>query len=94
MAISRIFAQARETPDKTAVVHDGVTYTYAHFARWIEGSRRYLAAEGLPVGSLAVIWVDNLLEAWFCFGLRALGIDGAVSGHAAQTSPPRRRRRP
>src|SRR5665213_4242584 len=75
MAISTIFRHARESPDKTAVVHNDVASSYAQLAARIEACRRYFAQQDLPAGSVAVIDVDSLLDAWvFGFALRSLGL--------------------
>jgi acyl-coenzyme A synthetase/AMP-(fatty) acid ligase len=75
MTLSRIFEHARHTPDKTAIVCDGVSSSYAHFARCIEACRRYFAQQGLPVGAVAVIDVQHLLDAWIIgLALRSIGM--------------------
>lgn len=75
MEIARIFEQANLTPDKPAVVHNGVSYSYAHFARWIEACRHYLAQQKLPIDSVAVICAKSLLEKWVLgLALRSLGV--------------------
>lgn len=79
MALSRIFQQAQQTPDKTAVVHDGVAVSYAQFAHRIDACRWYFAQQDLPPGTVAVIDVQNLLDAWVCgFALRGLGFTTAA----------------
>ena len=75
MAISKIFEQARQTPGKTAIVYNGVSSSYAHFARCIEVSRQYFAQQDLAVDSVAVIDVQSLLDAWILgLALRSLGL--------------------
>ncbi|HEY5365482.1 MAG TPA: AMP-binding protein, partial [Casimicrobiaceae bacterium] len=75
MAISTIFRYAHETPDKTAVVHNDVACSYAQLAGRIEACRRHFARQDLPVGTVAVIDVECLLDAWvFGFALRSLGL--------------------
>ncbi len=75
MAISKIFEQARQTPGKIAVVYNGASSSYAHFARCIEVSRQYFAQQDLPVDSVAVIAVQSLLDAWILgLALRSLGL--------------------
>ena len=75
VAISRIFEHARRTPGKIAVVYNGVSSSYAHFARCIEVGRQYFAQQGLAPDSVAVIDVNNLLDAWILgLALRSLGL--------------------
>ena len=75
MAISSIFEQARQTPDKIAVVYNGASYSYADFARIIEITRQYLARQDLPLGAVAVMDVHHLLDEWIIgFALRSLGL--------------------
>jgi acyl-CoA synthetase (AMP-forming)/AMP-acid ligase II len=75
VVISNIFEQARQTPGKIAAVYNGVACNYSNFARLIEVSRRYFAQQDLPADSVAVIDVDNLLEAWILgLALRSLGL--------------------
>lgn len=76
MVISRIFAQARDTPHKIAAVHNGVACRYADFARRIAQRRAFLARQSLAAGSIALIDVESMLEAWITsFALRSLGHD-------------------
>ena len=75
MAISRIFQQALRAPDKTAIIHDGVAVSYAQFARRIAACRQYFAQQDLPPGTVAIIDVQNLLDAWVIgFALRSIGL--------------------
>ena len=83
MAISRIFEQARTTPDKTAVVYNGVSCDYARFARWIEGTRRYLAEQELASDAVGVVATRTPLDAWVLgLALRSVGITTVVPGNA------------
>ena len=87
MAIAGIWEQARAAPDKVAAVHNGNPFCYANFARSIDGTRRFLAAQGVPSGTVAVIGVQNLLEAWILlFALRTLGLTTVAVGSVAQLS--------
>jgi acyl-coenzyme A synthetase/AMP-(fatty) acid ligase len=80
MAIAAIYAEARRTPEKIAVIHNDVSYSYADFARRIEAARRYLGQQDLPAGAVAVIDVRNLLDAWTIgFALRDLGLTTFVA---------------
>ena len=80
MAVARIFELAHQEPDKTAVVHNGVSFSYGWFARRIESARRYLALQNLPVGTVAAVCVGSHLDAWVLgFGLRSLGLTTIVT---------------
>jgi acyl-coenzyme A synthetase/AMP-(fatty) acid ligase len=73
--VARIFEQAHLTPDKSAVVYNGRAYSYASFARWIEGCRRYLAQQELPTDAVAIVGIERLLDGWILgFALRSLGL--------------------
>jgi acyl-coenzyme A synthetase/AMP-(fatty) acid ligase len=75
VAVAKIFEQARQTPGKIAAVSSGVSWSYGDFARFIAACRQHFARQGLPVDSVAIIDVDNLLEAWvFGLALRSLGL--------------------
>ena len=79
MAISRIYQQARETPGKTAVVHNGRPLSYAEFAQRIEAARQYLSRRELPPG-VAVLCFESLLDVWIVgFALRSLGVTTIAS---------------
>jgi acyl-coenzyme A synthetase/AMP-(fatty) acid ligase len=75
MAISAIVQHAHRTPDKTAIVYNGVSWSYADFARRIDIAREYFAQQQLPHPSVAVIEVASLVDAWaFLLALRSLGL--------------------
>ena len=81
----RIFEQARQSPDKPAVVYNGSPYGYASLARWIEGARRFLAQQGLPPGTVAVLCLANYLDAWVLgLALRSLGFTTIAARDAGQ----------
>ena len=76
MIADSIYRWARRFPDRTALIHNGTTIGYAAFARAIDASRRFFAAQNLPIGRTAVVVADNLRDAWFVvLGLRAVGLD-------------------
>ena len=88
VAIARIFAQARETPERVAVVHNGVSYIYAELACGIEDARRLLDGQALRPGSLAIVCADSLLESWvLLFALRCLGLSTIAVRNVAQAKP-------
>ena len=80
MAISRIYRQARETPGKPAVVHDGRSLSYAELAQRIEAARQYLLRRELSPG-VAVLCFESLLDVWIVgFALRSIGVTTIASG--------------
>jgi acyl-coenzyme A synthetase/AMP-(fatty) acid ligase len=73
--IDRIFAQARATPDKTAMVHDGQALSYAAFVACIVAVRRYAHAAGVARDRVAVLCIRDLAQAWIVgLALRSLGV--------------------
>ncbi len=79
--IAEIFSKARQTPGKTAVVYNGVSYSYGLFAQCIEVSRQYLAQQQIPTGSVVVLdaWA-RLLDGWILgLALRSLGLTTFVA---------------
>jgi len=92
VAIATLFAQARTTPDKAAVVHNGIPYTYAALAGAIERTRRRLLPQALRPRSLAIICADSLLDSWvLLFALRCLGVSTIALSSATQVKPLRLR---
>src|SRR4051794_12860550 len=75
MLPGKIYQQARETPEKTALFVDGQAISYRAFAVFIDRTRRYLAEQGvagdgvaiLPTGANATVWILAL-------ALRSLGL--------------------
>ena len=75
MLIEKIFEQARSTPLKTAYIHNGLACSYAGFARRVADAHDELARLALPAGSVAVLCVDHLAQAWALgLALRRLGL--------------------
>src|SRR5208282_666506 len=75
MLTMKIYAQARETPDKTAIVFNSRTISYREFACLIEISRRYLAAQGLAGEGVAVLPSGSLMSTWILgLALHSLGM--------------------
>jgi hypothetical protein len=66
------------------MVHNGVSCSYAQFARLIEACRQYLGQQHLLAGSVAVIDVQSLADGWILgLALRSLGLTTfAVRGAA------------
>src|SRR5256885_9582960 len=53
--------------------------SYACFWRAIMAARRLLEREGLAAGDAALMWMDNLLQAWVLeIALRSLGVATAM----------------
>lgn len=73
--IDRIFAQARDTPNKTAMVHDGEAMSYAVFMARIMAVRRFAEAAGVERDRVAVLCIGDIGRAWIVgLALRSLGI--------------------
>src|SRR5208282_5251822 len=79
MLTTKIYTQARETPDKTAIVFNNRKLSYRFFAGLIEISRRYLAAQGLASEGVAVLPTGSMVNTW-ALGLaaRSLGLTTLV----------------
>lgn len=79
MLIRRIYAQARQTPEKTALVADGQEISYRAFASFVDRSRSYLAARGLPADGVAVLPAGASATVWILgLALRSLGLTTIV----------------
>ncbi len=79
MVIEAIFAHARQALNRTAIVYDNKKLSYRYFARLIDASRRYLAAQGLGGEGVAVLPIGSLLDAWIVgLALRSLGLTTVV----------------
>jgi acyl-coenzyme A synthetase/AMP-(fatty) acid ligase len=77
--LSTIYDYARRTPEKTAVVHNGVAYTYAGFAQSIEQARRYFAALDMEPGLVAILLITKIINQWVLgLALRSLGLHTIV----------------
>src|SRR5271167_3217247 len=81
MLTTKIYTQARETPDKTAIVFNNRKFSYRFFADLIEISRRYLAAQGLASEGVAVLPTGSMVNTWALgLALRSLGLTTLVVG--------------
>lgn len=75
MLLDKIGEHARREPGKAALVQDGVTWTYAQLLNAVLDARAHLAAQGLNPGSVAVLAIRPLAQAWvWGMALRSLGI--------------------
>jgi acyl-coenzyme A synthetase/AMP-(fatty) acid ligase len=75
MIVDRIYERARSDPAKPALIHNDVVIDYATFAKGIETFRKILQRKGLPPGTIAVVLVSHLADAWaLTLALRALGL--------------------
>jgi len=77
--IEKIMAQAHASPDKPALIHNGVASSYAEFAQHLLQARGYLSqqlAHGpASAPGVAVLCVDHLAQAWVLgIALRSLGL--------------------
>lgn len=74
MYLNRIYAHARSSPDKLAVISNGEEFTYRRFANSIEALRRHLSESGLPPDGIVVNITSNLYLDWvLLLALRSLG---------------------
>ena len=66
---------ARETPTKTAMIHNDTPVTYAVFARAIEATRQRLVAQSAPAEGVAAVLTGDIRSAWvLILAARALGL--------------------
>ncbi len=73
--VRTIYAHARQTPDRVAILYDGERLSYRQFARLIDTSRRHLTLQGLPGDGIAVLAVASVLDGWIlALALRSLGL--------------------
>jgi acyl-coenzyme A synthetase/AMP-(fatty) acid ligase len=75
MIIDRIYELARLQPTKSALIHNDFVIDYANFAKGIENFRKILQQKDLPAGTIAVVLVSHLADAWaLTLALRTLGL--------------------
>jgi acyl-CoA synthetase (AMP-forming)/AMP-acid ligase II len=73
--IDNIFDQARAAPDRTAVVYNGQTVSYADFAARIGAAIRHFRDHGLQAGGFAVVSIFRLIDEWVVvLALQGLGL--------------------
>lgn len=71
-----IHDHACEHPAKTAIVYNGISISYAAFARAIAGTISYLDTQALPEGSTVVVRINILPDCWVAvLALQALGLN-------------------
>jgi acyl-coenzyme A synthetase/AMP-(fatty) acid ligase len=71
----RIFAQARATPDKTAIIADGRVLSYRDLAAAIAMVRTAFEAHAGDRSRIAILFTSNLAEGWIAgLALRSLGV--------------------
>jgi len=76
MTADDILEYAIKSPDRTALVHNGMRYSYRDFALRLGHALGELAKLRLPPGALAAVKLDNLLDAWITvLALQRLGLD-------------------
>ncbi len=81
--LRQIYAAAVGTPEKPALIYNAQPVSYDRFWRLIDGARRSLRETGLEPG-LAVLIVDNILDAWILdLAFRSLGLDTVALESAA-----------
>ena len=70
-----LFAWAQRIPDKPALVHNGVTFSYAELAHRVAQARGWFARNGLTGPGVAVLATRRLAEFWIqSLALRSLGL--------------------
>ncbi|MGV0961111.1 MAG: class I adenylate-forming enzyme family protein [Limnohabitans sp.] len=75
MLVDRIYAHARQQPQRVAMVTDGQSVSYLHFAQGIECLRSAWAELDLTPGSVAAVITDNRLLGWSAtLALQSLGL--------------------
>lgn len=73
--IDSIFAHARATPDRTALIFNGLTFSYRAFATRIDLARLELSSQALDRDRVAILCLNRALDAWIVgLALRDLGI--------------------
>jgi acyl-coenzyme A synthetase/AMP-(fatty) acid ligase len=84
----RIFAHARAAPGKTALIADGRVFSYRDLATRVALARTFFAGEGVSRDKVAVIFINELAEAWIAgLALRSLGlttVNGLALGDLGQ----------
>lgn len=75
MIVDRIFVWARIQPLSVALIHNGVSVDYITLALTIEAYRKFLEPFDLTAGTIAVVLVKDLADAWpIVLALRSLGL--------------------
>ena len=75
---------AKRTPEKTAVIHNGRSWSYSSFAERIALARAYFLRRGYAGSGHAVLAVYNLMDFWILsLALRSLGLTTVAVGSAA-----------
>src|SRR5262245_14693376 len=85
MIAQMIFDWAKRTPDKTALIHDGQSFTYRWFAEAIAVARSYFTRRGYVGPGYAVMAVNHLRHFWvLSLALRSLGMTTVSLRFAAE----------
>jgi acyl-coenzyme A synthetase/AMP-(fatty) acid ligase len=85
MIVNRIHTWAATQPTKPAVICNGAILTYAEFSRAITVVRGLLEVHAPPPGRMALVLVDDLLDAWvLVLALRSLGLTTVAVQSLAQ----------
>jgi acyl-coenzyme A synthetase/AMP-(fatty) acid ligase len=80
MITKAVFDWADRTPDKPAIVYNGVVWSYRSLAELIAVARGYFARRGCAGPGVAVLKVPNLMEFWvLSLALRSLGLTTIAS---------------
>jgi phenylacetate-coenzyme A ligase PaaK-like adenylate-forming protein len=75
LIIANIYEQARQHPQKIALVYNCTKISYAAFVRAIDAMRLHLASYEPRAGSVAITRCNKLLDSWLAgLALRSLGL--------------------
>jgi acyl-coenzyme A synthetase/AMP-(fatty) acid ligase len=75
MIVERIFAHARSSPDRTAVITNGRPLSYLRFAGRICAVRGFLENQPVSPERVAVLCIHNIVDGWIIgLALRSLGV--------------------
>jgi acyl-CoA synthetase (AMP-forming)/AMP-acid ligase II len=69
-----IYQWARSQPEKTALIFQDTAIDYATLARAIEALRAFLALQGLPKGTTAIVMAEKSMSCLLVLALRAQGL--------------------
>ena len=76
MIADRIIEHARATPDKPALIHNGIEWRYADFARRVADAHAHVSTLNLQPGGIVVLCMDSLRDSWVWeLGLRDHGFN-------------------
>jgi acyl-coenzyme A synthetase/AMP-(fatty) acid ligase len=75
MLVRRIYEWAHAMPEKTAIVYNGMPFSYRAFALRIEHARQAVSRHPPRQGGIAVVHTVGLIDTWvICLAMRSLGM--------------------